>query len=252
MPSDPHAADDFAGKPLPPAPAAPGEEAGDSAFEVVRILDEYLEALKRGTAPSRDELLARHPDLAPQLRACLEGVEFLRSVDAAPLSAHQLGDFRLIRQVGEGGMGAVYEATQMSLGRKVALKVLRFAGVSDKEAIGRFQREAETVARLHHTNIVPIFAVGNEGGVNYYAMQFIEGQNLAEVLASRQGSSTGSQPVSAPNPIEGAEAARWGLQAAEALAHAHERGVVHRDVKPSNLLLDRDGRIWLTDFGLAL
>ncbi|WP_442482223.1 protein kinase domain-containing protein [Aeoliella sp. SH292] len=211
-----------------------------SVLEVVRVLDEYLEALKQGTAVSRDELLAVYPEMAGQLRACLEGVEFLQGVDAAPLARHQLGDFRLIRQVGEGGMGAVYEATQVSLGRRVALKVLRFAGVSDKEAIGRFQREAETVAQLHHTNIVPIFAVGTEQGVNYYAMQFIEGRNLAEVLAERQG------------PIDGAEVARWGLQAAEALAHAHQRGVVHRDVKPSNLLLDPDGRLWLTDFGLAL
>ncbi len=254
MPSAPLPDEPRDGLPLPEGPFAPGDDASGSAFEVVRILDDYLEALKRGEAPSRDELLAAHPHLAPQLKACLEGVEFLRSVDAAPLSAHQLGDFRLIRQVGEGGMGAVYEATQVSLGRKVALKVLRFAGVSDAEAIGRFQREAETVARLHHTNIVPIFAVGTEGGVNYYAMQFIEGRNLAEVLASRtpSKSSTGSQPVRAANPIDDAEVARWGLQAAEALAHAHQRGVVHRDVKPSNLLLDADGRLWLTDFGLAL
>ena len=101
----------------------------------------------------------------------------------------------------------------------------------------RFQREAETVAALHHTNIVPIFAIGNEQGVNYYAMQFIEGQSLAERLDDANRDSI--------------RIANWGLQAAEALAHAHQRGVVHRDIKPSNLILDGDGQLWLTDFGLA-
>ena len=124
-------------------------------------------------------------------------------------------------------------------GRRVAVKVLRFGAVSDPEAVDRFRREAETVARLHHTNIVPIFFVGSEGGVNYYAMQFIEGRSLAEVLAQRT------------EPLDVQTVAEWGLQAAEALAHAHQRDVIHRDVKPSNLLLDEEGRIWLTDFGLA-
>src|SRR5205823_5429195 len=98
----------------------------------------------------------------------------------------RLGDFRLVREVGRGGMGVVYEAVQVSLKRKVALKVLRFGPASDPEAMQRFQREAETVAGLHHTNIVPVFFVGCENGVHYYAMQYVEGQSLADVLASRQ------------------------------------------------------------------
>ena len=98
------------------------------------------------------------------------------------------------------------------------------------------------MAGLHHTNIVPIFTVGSEGGVNYYAMQFIDGRSLAEVLTQSQ---------SAKKPLDPHDVARWGLQAAEALAHAHQRGVIHRDVKPSNLLLDAEDRVWLTDFGLA-
>ena len=136
-------------------------------------------------------------------------------------------------------MGAVFEAIQVSLGRRVALKILRFSTVSDTEALERFQREAETVATLHHTNIVPIFFVGCEQHVNYYAMQFIEGCNLSEVIADKDA----EIPVS--------QVAGWGLQAAEALAHAHQRGVIHRDVKPSNLILDKEKRLWLTDFGLA-
>lgn len=214
--------------------------AGDAAaVELVGILDQYLADLKGGTAPSREELMGRHPALAAQLEACLAGLEFIHGAEASPGKARRLGDFRIIREVGRGGMGAVFEAEQISLGRRVALKILRFGGVSDPEAIERFKREAETVAKLHHTNIVPIFNVGSEQGVNYYAMQFIEGSSLAEVLAAKQG------------PIPASTVAEWGLQTAEALAHAHQRGVIHRDVKPSNLLLDKEQRLWLTDFGLA-
>jgi outer membrane protein assembly factor BamB len=215
-----------------------------AAAELVRILDQYLADLKSGQAPSREELIARHPALASQLEACLAGLEFIHGAEhAAPGRAQRLGDFRIIREVGRGGMGAVFEAEQISLGRRVALKILRFGGVSDPEAIERFQREAETVAKLHHTNIVPIFAVGSERGVNYYAMQFIDGQSLAEVLAKVLAERHG--------PLPADRVADWGLQAAEALAHAHQRGVIHRDVKPSNLLLDNEQRLWLTDFGLA-
>ena len=151
----------------------------------------------------------------------------------------RLGDFEIIRQIGRGGMGAVFEATQLSLRRTVALKVLWYSASSDPDAIERFRREATTIANLHHTNIVPIFAVGNENGVNYYAMQLIEGTSLDKLLHTKTAS------------IEVDSVVDWGRQAAEALAHAHDRGVIHRDVKPSNLMLDRSGRIWLTDFGLA-
>lgn len=210
-----------------------------SADAVVRVLDEYLAALKAGQAPSRDELLARHPEMASQLEACLAGLDFIHEAQASTRPHQKIGDFRIVREVGRGGMGAVFEAIQMSLGRRVALKILRFSPTSDREAVERFQREAETVATLHHTNIVPIFFVGSEKGVNYYAMQFIEGRNLAEVIADRDTEIPPQQVVA------------WGLQAAEALAHAHRRGVIHRDVKPSNLILDQEDRLWLTDFGLA-
>ncbi|MFO0914719.1 MAG: protein kinase [Pirellulales bacterium] len=214
-------------------------EVSAHADAVVRVLDEYLAALKEGQAPSRQELLAQYPQLAGQLEACLAGLEFIHTAETQPDPQRRLGDFRIVREVGRGGMGAVFEAEQLSLGRRVALKILRFGGVSDKEAIERFRREAETVAKLHHTNIVPIFAVGSEHGVNYYAMQFIDGRSLADVMAER------------PGPLPAWQVAEWGLQAADALAHAHLRGVIHRDVKPSNLLLDQEGRLWLTDFGLA-
>lgn len=220
------------------------------ADQMVHILDHYLAELKAGRKPDRAALLAKHPHLANQLAACLAGLEFIQGVESTNKAnagrttgnlapQRLLGDFRILNEVGRGGMGVVYEAEQMSLGRRVALKVLRFGGVSDPEALDRFKREAETVAGLHHTNIVPIFAVGSDQGVNFFAMQFIQGRSLSEVLSGSN------------EPLDAMQVMQWGLQAAEALTHAHERNVIHRDVKPSNLLLDQEGRIWLTDFGLA-
>jgi outer membrane protein assembly factor BamB len=236
--------DDFVN---PPRTTNPHEQESISPFEstgeLAAILDRYMSDLQAGKGPDKDELLAAHPDLASQLEACLGGIEFIhRATGPATQEPAILGDFRIIRELGRGGMGVVYEAEQTSLRRHVALKVLRFGVVADEEAMKRFQREAETVARLHHTNIVPIFAVGSEQGVHYYAMQLIAGRSLADVQAESRRAGT---------LLPAEEIARWGLQAAEALGHAHQRGVIHRDIKPSNLLLDTDGVVWLTDFGLA-
>jgi tRNA A-37 threonylcarbamoyl transferase component Bud32/outer membrane protein assembly factor BamB len=215
----------------------------ESAAELASILDGYMADLQAGRTPDRRHLCEAHPELAAQLEACLAGIEFIhRATDPATEEPKTLGEFRIIRELGRGGMGVVYEAEQTTLHRHVALKVLRFGAVADEDAMNRFRREAETVARLHHTNIVPIFAVGCERGVHYYAMQYIAGRSLADVLAESQ---------QAGQPVPADDVARWGLQAAEALAHAHQRGVIHRDIKPSNLLLDGDGIVWLTDFGLA-
>jgi outer membrane protein assembly factor BamB/predicted Ser/Thr protein kinase len=214
-----------------------------SVAELVSLLDRYVTDLNAGRNPDRRKLLADHPDLAAQLEACLGGIELVHRVTGgAETELAQLGEFRIIREIGRGGMGVVYEAEQTSLRRRVALKVLNFGPAADAEAMLRFRREAETVGRLHHTNIVPIFAVGVERGVSYYAMQFIEGRSLADVAAE----ALQSKRLLAVSDVVG-----WGLQAAEALAHAHQRRVVHRDIKPSNLLIDDEGVVWLTDFGLA-
>src|SRR5205085_12517278 len=119
-----------------------------------------------------------------------------------------LGDFRIVREIGRGGMGVVYEAVQMSLGRRVALKVLPFAAALDAKQLQRFQNEAQAAAQLHHTNIVPVYAVGCERGVHYYAMQLIDGQSLAQVIADcrlqiadlnkGEGTDRGSLPDDAP------------------------------------------------------
>jgi tetratricopeptide (TPR) repeat protein len=160
-------------------------------------------------------------------------------------------------------MGVVYEAEQLSLGRRVALKVLPFAATLDPRQLQRFQNEAQAAAQLHHGNIVPVYAVGCERGVHYYAMQFVEGQSLAAVIAAlRQAAGPApadATPLPAALPSDPARkgtayfraAAQLGLQAAEALEHAHQCGVVHRDIKPANLLIDPGGHLWVTDFGLA-
>jgi tRNA A-37 threonylcarbamoyl transferase component Bud32/outer membrane protein assembly factor BamB len=210
---------------------------------LVPLLDGYLAELEAGRTPDRARLIADHPDLAAAIEEALAGLEFIHRTGAREAETPvQLGDFRIIRELGRGGMGVVYEAEQVSLKRRVALKVLRFTPLVDEVAQQRFQREAETVGHLHHTNIVPIFAVGAEEGVRYYAMQFIEGRDLGRIAREARDRAT------AP---DFREVAGWGLQAADALAHAHQRGVIHRDIKPSNLILDGEGRIWLTDFGLA-
>lgn len=215
-------------------------DAQSRAEDLANWIENYRDS--QATEPSLrpSEWLARQQNIPKLVRKAMRGMEFLSHLNpGSDGQGDRIGDFQILREIGRGGMGVVFEAMQQSLGRIVALKILWFAAVSDPEAIRRFQREASTVAKLHHTNIVPIFSVGTEGPINYYAMQFIEGQSLDRVAKRSSG------------PIEWSTVAEWGLQAAEALEHAHHRGIIHRDVKPSNLLLDPDGRIWLTDFGLA-
>jgi serine/threonine protein kinase len=166
-------------------------------------------------------------------------------------------------------MGVVYEAEQVSLGRRVAVKVLRESAAADPRHLLRFRNEAEAAAQLHHSRIVPVYAEGFEQGLHYFAMQLIEGLTLAEVVDELRALRAGARSGRAGDPAatetldavardrtqesEGwcRSVARLGREAAEALEHAHSRGVVHRDVKPANLIVDRRGELWVTDFGLA-
>jgi hypothetical protein len=230
------------------------------------ILDRYLSALESGVPLPREELLAAHPDLAGTLQTYLASLDELHEVaagfgDSCPPEAaiaaqddeKRLGDFRLLREIGRGGMGVVYEAQQISLNRRVALKVLPFAAVLDSRQIARFQHEAQAAAQLDHPHIVPVFAVGVERGVHYYAMQYIDGQPLDRALAD-VCSSAGNSLLSTKSGSRQEyfrTVVGLAIQAAEALHAAHEHGIVHRDVKPSNLLLDGEGKLWVTDFGLA-
>lgn len=165
---------------------------------LTEVLDQYLRALDEGVPPSPDALVAAHPDLTVPLQVYLRSLDCLHGMAAgfggvpgtgsgdARLcggSSGRLGDFVLGREIGRGGMGVVYEAQQLSLDRRVALKVLPFAAVFDARQIARFKNEAQAAAQLHHPHIVPVFAVGMERGVHYYAMQFIEGQSLDQAIA---------------------------------------------------------------------
>ena len=170
---------------------------GEQTARVLRVLEGYLAELEGGAPPHRDELLARHPDLADLLAEYLDKLDQLHEAAAGlraspegeelplapPEVCGRLGDFDIRREVGRGGMGIVYEAEQLSLGRRVALKVLPFAATLDPRQLQRFHNEARAAAGLHHTNIVPVFFVGCERGVHYYAMQLIDGQDLASAAA---------------------------------------------------------------------
>lgn len=202
------------------------------------IVLEYVEAVERGETPDRKPLLDAHPEHAARLTAFFATRDRLDRI-AAPLRAiagvsarharnpdldatgfsppsapgrpfpsaevGRVGDFRLIREVGRGGMGVVYEAEQVSLRRRVALKVLPFAAAIDPRHLQRFRNEAQAAAQLHHTHIVPVFAVGAEGGVHFYAMQFIDGQSLAQLLTDlrraggrSQSSDSSAGPTGSP------------------------------------------------------
>jgi serine/threonine protein kinase len=161
--------------------------------------------------------------------------------------------FRIIREIGRGGMGVVYEAEDQQLGRHVALKVLSAHNWNQAKQVQRFDREARAAARLHHTHIVPIFGVGHQDGYHYLAMQYIEGVGLDRIIEDRRigNDRSRSTALSATDDRTDRSVARVGLQVAEALHYAHRQGILHRDIKPSNLLLDATGNVWVADFGLA-
>ncbi len=149
-----------------------------------------------------------------------------------------IGHYRIISEIGRGGMGVVYKAEEESLNRFVAVKVLGEHLTQDATYVTRFQREAQAAARLNHPNIVQIYFIGEDNGRHYFAMEFVEGQSLQEILRTR-------------DHLPADEAARLMLQAASGLGVAHAAGIIHRDIKPANLMVTKDGQLKITDFGLA-
>jgi serine/threonine protein kinase/WD40 repeat protein len=165
---------------------------------VLELAEEFLERYRQGQRPSLKEYIDRHPSLADEIREVFPAMAMMEKIavadeslagdptgavpQAKALPLEQLGDYRILREIGRGGMGVVYEAEQVSLGRHVALKVLPPQAIRDAKQARRFEREAKAAARLHHTNIVPVFGVGEHDGTPYYVMQFIQGLGLDEVL----------------------------------------------------------------------
>ena len=212
------------------------------------LAEEFVDRCRRGESPAIAEYEARFPDRAEQVRKLLSAAAMMEQLRRGSRQARflpeRIGEFRILRELGRGGMGVVYEAVQESLWRHVAVKAIHHTQL-DPKRLQRFRREAQAVAQLHHTSIVPIFGVGEHEGIPYYAMQYIRGRGLDALLASWK------QATTLPAAERWRIAARYAAQAAGALDYAHEQGVLHRDIKPANLLIDEHDAVWVTDFGLA-
>lgn len=216
---------------------------------VAELAEAYLDRVRSGELKSVAEYAAEYPDCEVDLLDILPmmlDVEGLgrTSMPPAPVMAHypeRLGDYHLLERIGSGGMGTVFRARQESLHREVAVKILAPSWSTDVRISEAFENESRVLAGLRHTNIVEVFGAGHEGRYRYYVMGLVQGQGLS---AGRLGAAFPG--VAYENAV-----ARVGLQAAKALAFAHEHGVIHRDIKPGNLLLGNDGVLLVSDFGLA-
>ena len=202
-------------------------ERPDLAVEVLKSVDATLSRVQQNPNASFADTIAIRVGSHPTPRIS----------EAGSQEFGRFGDYELIQEIARGGMGVVFKARQVSLDRIVALKMILSGQLAHADDIRRFRTEAQAAANLDHPGIVPIFEIGEFAGQHFYSMGFIEGRSLADEL--REG------------PIEPHKAARYTRKVAEAIAFAHQRGVIHRDLKPGNVLVDASGEPKVTDFGLA-
>ena len=256
-----------------------------SRVQIEVLASEYAEKARQGKNPTLDSYIERYPEMADEIRQLFPMVavleqwksdresEVLRAQLPDQFKLKQLGDCRIVREIGRGGMGVVFEAVEGSIERHVAVKLLpwRISMVPHRQE--RFEREAQTIARLRHANIVPIFRFGRHDDYAYYVMQYVESVNLGHIIGAlserqqvspaqeiRNETGSAAEPTDQPSGHPARKGlkhdswkafARIGLQVAQALRHAHRKGVLHNDVKPGNLLIDAAGKVFVTDFGLA-
>lgn len=262
---------------------------GSSPQEPVeQVISRFLDELRAGRSPSIDAYSRRHPAFAEQLRELLPLVaameQWKSAQEPAPgppampedVQLERLGRCRVLREIGRGGMGIVYEAEQEPFQRRVAVKVLPWRSPSAAQLRERFEREARTAAGLHHPHIVPVFEFGEQDGWCYYVMHLVEGIGIDWIIrllrepegavraerirelfvggtaeaGSRSARRTRDRRILRRDGW--LQLARIGIQVAQALQYSHARGILHRDIKPGNLLVDCRGSVWVTDFGLAL
>ncbi len=277
--------------------AADAKNALDREEQLDEIVAAYLDAVESGQAPDRRALLAQYPELADELAAFFADQDQFDSLMAPlraatpksgvrtpgqatpPLAADTppprhtpepgslldgenrfFGDYELLEEMAVGGMGVVYKARQVSLGRIVALKMIRSGQLAAAEDVQRFRLETEAVANLDHPHVVPIYDVGNVGGRHYFTMRLIEGGNLTQRLEDYRlpAAEPGSRRSVTKPPIPWSQLvarhekiARLLATIARAVDYAHQRGILHRDLKPANILIDTQGEPHITDFGLA-
>lgn len=256
-----------------------------SRVQIEVLASEYADKARLGENPSIESYVERYPEMAAEIRELFPMVaaleqwksdrenEVLRAQLPDQFKLKRLGDCRIVREIGRGGMGVVFEALEGSIERRVAVKLLpwRISMVPHRQE--RFEREAQTIAKLRHANIVPIFRFGRHEDYAYYVMQYVESVNLGHIigaLSERQqvspaqeirdevgDSESHDSPAARSADRKGLKQDSWkafariGLQVAQALRHAHRKGVLHNDVKPGNLLVDASGKVFVTDFGLA-
>ena len=297
-----------------PYEASASADHGRTLIEV--LLSEFTQRQRAGEAPAVEDYARAHPTIAGEIRelfplvAAMERLKvrkegaILKQRLTQDLQIEKIGNYRIVRELGRGGMGVVFEAMHELSNRRVAVKLLPWRHLNAARFRERFEHEAQLTAKLQHGNIVPVLEYGEQDGYSFYVMQFIEGvgldwiikqlrgadgvvyaQEISKLHARRetnrsQATVDGNATAAAPTaqPAAGAVAdefeppsndppssmqhrslrrndwqrfARIGLQVADALRYAHRAGTVHRDIKPANLLLDKDGRVWVTDFGLA-
>jgi serine/threonine-protein kinase len=229
---------------------------------LAQLLADFTERMRRGEQPDLNGVAHQYPELAKELRelwAAAQLAEVLaqpspnitRTLDASLTNAANLeaspgsagtlprtfGDYDLLGELGRGAMGVVYKAHQRSLDRLVAVKMLLRGDLASESDLARFRGEAEAAARLKHPNVVSVYEVGAGEGQAYFSMQYVEGTNLARLVAS--------------GPLAPRDAARYLAPVCRAIHHAHQCGILHRDLKPSNVLIDADGVPHVSDFGLA-